>query len=159
MKKPHERYTKDQSLEDLYAQAKSAQQKIQQMATEEQDEEKIIRILGLNDFINGVVGNFDKFKNGEAIDASVVIGENTPSEKNNTDVPPVSLIDFDVPSSGHKTISNGGSGTGNLLDDIADLNFTSISLPMNPVPSLPTPSNGGGSILDGLLAVNRGMSS
>jgi hypothetical protein len=67
-KKPSDRYDKDRTLEELHGHAKSAQIRIQKILEEDHDEERIGRLLEMNDMINHVLQSYSNFMAGKPIE-------------------------------------------------------------------------------------------
>ncbi|KAJ3120124.1 hypothetical protein HK098_004868 [Nowakowskiella sp. JEL0407] len=101
-KKPEDRRILDPTMEELYGAAKTAQTRIQKMIEEDEDGERIERLLGLNDLINTVIGKYGDFKSGKGVDKSDLSPvakhkrEKTQEKsKPQTSKPAASLIDLD----------------------------------------------------------------
>jgi ADP-ribosylation factor-binding protein GGA len=67
-KKPSDRFDKDRTMEELYGHAKSAQTRIQKILEEDHDEERIGRLLEMNDMINHVLECYNNFMAGKPIE-------------------------------------------------------------------------------------------
>ncbi|KAJ3020640.1 hypothetical protein HKX48_000486 [Thoreauomyces humboldtii] len=155
-KQPDERYRPDSTMEELLGSTKSAQARIQKLISENDEDDRMGRLLELNDLINTVLSKYTDFKAGRAVQGAVARAPPVLPAKDapTPQKPVISLIDLDdwgAPgpgvSSGPSTTSpaivaptpvkpqNGGLGS--LMDDLGDLNFST------PPQQQPNPSFGG----------------
>ncbi|KAJ3285252.1 hypothetical protein HK104_009580 [Borealophlyctis nickersoniae] len=148
-KKPEDRWQKDSTVEELYGSAKAAQLRIQKLVEGGDDDERMARLLELNDLINTVIQKHEDFKKGNPISQSGIDKRETraPPPKELTEpakAGPISLIDLDdwsgpatspastaSPSSGTSgpspsaaNIPAPSGGLGGLMDDLSSLNFS-----------------------------------
>ncbi|TPX71443.1 hypothetical protein SpCBS45565_g00998 [Spizellomyces sp. 'palustris'] len=171
-KSPEDRWRPDSTVEELLGSAKSAQSRIQKLISSGEEDEKMGRLLELNDLINMVINKHADFKAGKPIEGAVQKSSASPSSKetNQGKPGPVSLIDLDdwgAPGPATPPIASPptgspqkqqpqqqqqqASGLGGLLDDLSSLNFTatpavssSSSVPATFGPSLIDGSSGAG---------------
>ena len=71
-KNPRDRSERDETLEELYSSTKSAQTRIQQIISDGENDERMERLLELNDLANNVMEKYDSFKKGEAVSNSPI---------------------------------------------------------------------------------------
>ncbi|KAJ3168947.1 hypothetical protein HDU88_001274 [Geranomyces variabilis] len=139
-KSPNDRHKSDSTLEELLGSAKSAQSRIQKLLSDGEDDERMGRLLELNDLINTVITKHADFKAGKSIEGGVEASAPKPPAK---DVPErqqgiVSLIDLDdwgAPGPGVAVSGPVGSGSAapsnnmaSLMDALGDLNFSSAPM-------------------------------
>ncbi|KAJ3043112.1 hypothetical protein HDV00_005726 [Rhizophlyctis rosea] len=149
-KKPEDRWQRDSTVEELYGSAKTAQPRIQKLIGDGDDDERIARLLELNDLINLVINKYEEFKSGKPITRSDAEAGKTSAPPKELNQPskagPISLIDLDDwsappttspssgaspasatsgPSPGTANLPATAGGLGNLLDDLSSLNFSS----------------------------------
>ncbi|KAJ3219871.1 hypothetical protein HK099_004551 [Clydaea vesicula] len=139
-KTPKDRWESDSKLEELHGQVKTAQTRIQNMITNSENEERMERLLELNDVINTVLSNYEHFKNGTDGKKEVTIS--APGKMNTSPLSKepngaICLIDFDddvTPGgssnapwmqSNSTTLASGKAEIGDLLSDLSSLNFSS----------------------------------
>ncbi|TPX44717.1 hypothetical protein SeMB42_g04242 [Synchytrium endobioticum] len=136
-KSPQDRLMNDPNLDELYASAKTAQARIQKLISENDQEDRIARLLELNDLINAVLTKYLDYKAGKPITRELPGFQINQSPRTG----PISLIDFDsVPSSAappslHSPPAKSAANPQNLLDDLNGLNFSDEPFP------LPNPPN------------------
>ncbi|KAJ3045977.1 hypothetical protein HK097_001079 [Rhizophlyctis rosea] len=149
-KRPDDRWQRDSTVEELYGSAKTAQPRIQKLIGDGDDDERVARLLELNDLINMVIQKYEEFKSGKPITQTNIDAGRTNAPPKELSEPakagPISLIDLDdwsappapSPSSGASPSSGtsgpspatanlpaNSGGLGGLLDDLSSLNFTS----------------------------------
>ncbi|KAJ3184347.1 hypothetical protein HDU85_001652 [Gaertneriomyces sp. JEL0708] len=161
-------YRPDTTIEDLLGNAKAAQVRIQKLLESGEEEERMGRLLEVNDLINTVIKKHDDFKAGRPLDGAneqSATAAATSAKETKPQTGPISLIDldWDAPASGPAS----GSGSkqmkpqdvGNLLDDLSALSFTPTATTSSPAavpppgfnmssgfgtPTLGTPGTGSG---------------
>ncbi|KAJ3182723.1 hypothetical protein HDU87_008062 [Geranomyces variabilis] len=139
-KSPNDRHKSDSTLEELLGSAKSAQSRIQKLLSDGEDDERMGRLLELNDLINMVITKHADFKAGKSIEGGAEASAPKPPAK---DAPKpqqaiVSLIDLDdwgAPGPGVAVSGPVGSSStapsnnmASLMDALGDLNFSSAPM-------------------------------
>ncbi|KAL2914312.1 ARF-binding protein [Polyrhizophydium stewartii] len=138
-RRPGESLSKDQTISELYAAAKSAQTKLQSFIETNDDEDRLNRLLELNDLINTVLQKYADIKSGKPVQRNSVDRKRTASSDKDRTSPsaaagPINLIDFDdfsVPAAGAMAFAAPGSsstqqssgGGLSLIDDLQSLSF------------------------------------
>ncbi|KAJ3262559.1 hypothetical protein HK103_000088 [Boothiomyces macroporosus] len=116
------RMKSDATIEELYNSAKTAQTKLQKFIEENDDEDRLGRLLEMNDLINIVVQKYNDLKKGKAVqkndfDRKEASQGSKPAEKG-----AINLIDFD--DFGSLPPANSSSNPqDDVLGGIASLNF------------------------------------
>ncbi|KAG0092060.1 hypothetical protein BGZ92_010971 [Podila epicladia] len=124
-------------FEDLLGTCKAAQPKIQKFINEGEDVENMEKLLEINDIINNVIQQYVQVKSGNLVKVSVpTIGEGqddghgqqisstTSAPQKETSL--IDLVDFgepDSPQSASVPKAAPATTTGNLMDDLMNLNF------------------------------------
>ena len=95
-KKPSEMLVKDTALESLYTAAKAAQIKLRNFIENNEDEDRLGRLLELNDLINTVLNKHDNLKSGKSV-KDLAIDRKASSAQDKSPIQPglINLIDFD----------------------------------------------------------------
>ncbi|KAI9209029.1 VHS domain-containing protein [Polychytrium aggregatum] len=141
-KTSEERFKHDSTIEELFGSSKSAQTRIQSLVSSGEEEDRMERLLELNDLINTVIAKYEDFKSGKSVaktnPASPTPSTGAASAKRPVVSPqtgPINLIDLDA--SELPAVVNFGLSTGtaaaskppgnNLLDDLSNLNFAAPS--------------------------------
>nr|KAJ3421611.1 hypothetical protein HK105_002933 [Polyrhizophydium stewartii] len=118
-RRPGESLSKDQTISELYAAAKSAQTKLQSFIETNDDEDRLNRLLELNDLINTVLQKYADIKSGKPVQRNSVDRKRTASSDKDRTSPsaaagPINLIDFDdfsVPAAGAMAFAAPGSSS------------------------------------------------
>ncbi|KAF9116247.1 hypothetical protein BGX27_004098 [Mortierella sp. AM989] len=131
--KPGEIIGRGDIFEELLSTCKAAQPRIQKFISEGEDDANMEQMLHINDVINNVIEQYDQVKKGNLVKAAVPNlgqgGENntgssaTPSQ-NETSL--IDLVDFggsDDSSQLTTPAAPAPKTTGNLMDDLMNLNF------------------------------------
>ncbi|KAJ3102622.1 hypothetical protein HDU97_000406 [Phlyctochytrium planicorne] len=168
-KRPEDRWTHDNQLEELHAFSISSQSRIQKLITECDDEERTEQLLLINDLINQVIERYREFKDGKSVNSEPIVAPSSRSKSNSSQppktnptqsAPPISLIDFDdndvgaisLPLSG-LSISPSATSPSSTVHNAAALD---IGLGFSaPAPTAPAQAAApiGGSGLDDLLGL------
>ncbi|TPX53852.1 hypothetical protein PhCBS80983_g06134 [Powellomyces hirtus] len=136
-KTPDERWKPDSTIDELLASAKSAQSRIQKLLSDNEEDERMGRLLEMNDLINTVINKHADFKAGKAVEGAVEKSAPKPPAKDAPQTQAASLIDLDdwgAPGPGVSTPpisvvagsagSQASGGLNSLMDDLSDLNFS-----------------------------------
>ncbi|KAF9381746.1 hypothetical protein CPB97_007596 [Podila verticillata] len=127
--KPGEIIGRGDIFEDLLGTCKAAQPKIQKFIGEE-DVENMEKLLEINDIINNVIQQYGQVKSGNLVKANVpTLGGDQDTQ--HTSITPqketslIDLVDFGEPDSpqSSSTPKAPPTTTGNLMDDLMNLNF------------------------------------
>ncbi|KAG0013677.1 hypothetical protein BGZ81_000884 [Podila clonocystis] len=124
-------------FEDLLGTCKAAQPKIQKFINEGEDVENMEKLLEINDIINNVIQQYGQVKSGNLVKVSVpTIGQGEDQDHGQqtssaTSAPQketslIDLVDFGEPDSPQSTSTPKtapATTTGNLMDDLMNLNF------------------------------------
>lgn len=103
-KKPGDRWERDPLMEELHANVKTAQSKIQNLLEKDTNEERLAQLFELNDLFNSVLANVEAFKRGDPVGTlDIPIVSNSPQKSiissDLVAIPPevgaINLIDFD----------------------------------------------------------------
>ncbi|KAH3674411.1 hypothetical protein WICMUC_003248 [Wickerhamomyces mucosus] len=117
--------TSDETLVELYSSLKVAQPKIQNLITEESDDEVAVQdLLKINDIVNSLVEKYNFLKNGELESASKVQVANSGSGVKES----LNLIDFDDEATSGAPESS-GNAVEDLLSDLGGLSFSNNNDP------------------------------
>ncbi|KAF9289978.1 hypothetical protein BGZ68_008179 [Mortierella alpina] len=131
--KPGEIIGRGDIFEELLATCKAAQPKIQKFISEGDDDDNIEKLLQINDIINSAIEQFNQVKKGNLVKAAIPsLGQDSqesgsaPAQQNESSL--IDLVDFgdtsnSAPSSVPTPPANAPSTTGNLMDDLMNLNF------------------------------------
>lgn len=115
----------NEALVELYASVKSSQPIVTKIIEEDNDnEEYVVELLGLNDSINLLVSKFQLLKSGDTASAAQIqVSSGSHGQGNNQEL---NLIDFDddAPISNDQT-GRDTQGYNDLLSDLSNLAFTS----------------------------------
>ncbi|KAJ8329891.1 ARF-binding protein [Batrachochytrium dendrobatidis] len=143
-RRPGESLAADSTIEELYGTAKSAQTKLQSFIELNDDEDRLARLLELNDLINIVLQKYSDVKSGKAIRHNDFDRKQAASEKSSNapdSVGPINLIDFDdlsfpaapasnfmaVPqTTSNPTNSKQSSISPGIMDGISDLQIGAL---------------------------------
>ncbi|KAJ3013765.1 hypothetical protein HKX48_005532, partial [Thoreauomyces humboldtii] len=148
-KREGDRFTVDERMEELVGSTKSAQTRIRKLVEDGDEDERMERLLELNDLINTVLIKHDDYKAGKPITGALAKASPAPTSATSSHTtsptassvqPVASLIDLDdwgapgptglappgtsgtwTPTA--VTPSTGGPGMRSLMDDLGDLNF------------------------------------
>ncbi|KAF9358751.1 hypothetical protein BGX34_008783 [Mortierella sp. NVP85] len=134
--KPGEVIGRGDIFEELLSTCKAAQPRIQKFISEDEDGENMEKLLYVNDIINGVIEQYKKVKSGNLVKAPIPsFGQNESGNRAGSSTAPTpapketSLIDLvDFGGSNDSTVQSTSAaptshGTGNLMDDLMNLNF------------------------------------
>ncbi|KAG0246651.1 hypothetical protein BGX31_011189 [Mortierella sp. GBA43] len=132
--KPGEIIGKGDIFEDLYGTCKAAQPKIQKFITNKEDPENMEKLVELDGILNRVVEQYQQVKNGNLVKEKVP-DSSSDNEKSQDPSPKpekaqsslIDLLDFDGSSSSTMPAKT----TGNLMDDLMNLNFNDTSSPLS----------------------------
>ncbi|KAI8922909.1 VHS domain-containing protein [Entophlyctis helioformis] len=97
-KRPGDNLKNDGTIEELYSNAKSAQTKLQNFIANNDDEDRLARLLELNDLINTVIQKHRDIRQGKPVQHNDMDRKPTPSSANDKSpikAGPINLIDFD----------------------------------------------------------------
>jgi hypothetical protein len=129
-KSPQDFKKPDSTIEELYGSTKTAQGRLQKFIEDNDDEDRLNRLLELNDLINTVIEKYTDLKNGKQVQKNSFDRPNVSESKSSEPRGAINLIDFDDLSQGQSSTassfdpfagqSNAKSG---LLDDFSSLNF------------------------------------
>ncbi|KAI8615358.1 hypothetical protein BC830DRAFT_1123169 [Chytriomyces sp. MP71] len=161
-------------IDELLGSTKSAQTRIQNLISNGEQEDKMDRLLQLNDYINTSLANYQKFRAGQAITkASLPTPSTLGNAKATSPAGPISLIDFDeatIPSSSPFALENfqmpgvvagagsasAGSSTATTLNDLSGLDFFGsvsaqpVTVGMKVQPAMAFPVMGSGQPMYGM---------
>ncbi|KAI8347466.1 VHS domain-containing protein [Mortierella sp. GBAus27b] len=132
--KPGESIGRGDAFEELLSACKAAQPKIQKFISEDEEGDNIEKLLQINDIINNVIEHYKQVKSGNLTRAAIPsLGQNeaetrarsgttsSPSQKESS---LIDLVDFGGPNDNTQSTSTSQKqGTGNLMDDLMNLNF------------------------------------
>ncbi|KAF9310567.1 hypothetical protein BG003_008411 [Podila horticola] len=133
--KPGEIIGRGDIFEDLLGTCKAAQPKIQKFINEGEDAENMEKLLEINDIINNVIQQYGQVKSGNLVKVSVPTlgqGQDHGQQTSSTTSAPhketslIDLLDFgepDSPPSASTPKAAPATTTGNLMDDLMNLNF------------------------------------
>lgn len=119
---PTSTFKTDPALISLYGIAKNAQTRIQTMMIEDLEEDRLLRLLELNDLINSIIQNYDDLKQGNSIHSVKNVKKEVVKKevvKKKVVKKEVNLIDFDVDETPLDTRNNVQPN-----NDLAFLDFT-----------------------------------
>ncbi|KAI1308392.1 hypothetical protein EDD11_004321 [Mortierella claussenii] len=133
--KPGEIIGRGDIFEELLSTCKAAQPKIQKFINEDENGDNIETLLQINDVINNVIEQYKQVKSGNLVKARVPdLGQsgsnhdendssNTVAHRNESSL--IDLVDFGEPdsSSSSQPAAPAPPTTGNLMDDLMNLNF------------------------------------
>ncbi|KAF9920397.1 hypothetical protein FBU30_009784 [Linnemannia zychae] len=131
--KPGEIIGRGDMFEELLGTCKAAQPKIQKFINEASDDDNMEKLLQINDIINSVIEQYGEVKRGRLVKATVPsfgqgennTGSNTAPAQNESSL--IDLVDFggsdNSPTSTSTPAAPTPPTTGNLMDDLMNLNF------------------------------------
>ncbi|KAF9350129.1 hypothetical protein BGX26_011660 [Mortierella sp. AD094] len=145
--KPGEIVGRGDIFEDLFGTCKAVHPKVQNIISEDKDPDNIDTLLRLDEVLTIVIDQYEKVKNGDLV--KVALPENSSSSSNNnngdrnnnTQQAPttpkqkqqsslIDLLDFDGSSpDGSPSAATSPKTTGNLMDDLLNLNFNDAPPP------------------------------
>ncbi|KAJ3076736.1 hypothetical protein HDU98_000616 [Podochytrium sp. JEL0797] len=159
-------------IDQLLGATKSAQNRIQTMISNGEQEDRIERLLLINDYINTTLENYQRFRTGQSFTKPTLPQQHngSPSGRSPAESPAtgaISLIDFDEIPSDYKVpsvVGGGGAaasvpaGSSSGLGDLKDLDFfgsgsATVSQPVNLMGGM-----GGFGGLSGLSSTGSGFS-
>ncbi|KAJ3276389.1 hypothetical protein HDV01_005012 [Terramyces sp. JEL0728] len=109
----------DSTIEELYTSAKTAQTKLQKFIEENDDEDRLGRLLEMNDLINIVVQKYSDLKKGKAVQKNDFDRKEPSQASKAAEKGAINLIDFDDFGS----LPPANNNTNDVLGGIASLNF------------------------------------
>ncbi|KAF9178224.1 hypothetical protein BGZ51_008018 [Haplosporangium sp. Z 767] len=134
--KPGEIIGRGDIFEELLGTCKAAQPKIQKFISEGEEDENIEKLLQINDIINNVIEQYVQVKGGNLIKAPIPSLGMSDQGNNGTSTAPaqtetslIDLVDFGGPDSSDSSTTPATvtpaapRTTGNLMDDLMNLNF------------------------------------
>ncbi|KAG0256546.1 hypothetical protein BG011_004436 [Mortierella polycephala] len=134
--KPGEIIGRGDIFEELLGTCKAAQPKIQKFINEGEEDENIEKLLQVNDIINSVIEQYVQVKGGNLIKAPIPTLGMDDQGNNGTSAAPaqtetslIDLVDFGGPDSSDSSTALATATpaapqtTGNLMDDLMNLNF------------------------------------
>ncbi|KAF9577147.1 hypothetical protein BGW38_007834, partial [Lunasporangiospora selenospora] len=130
--KPGEIIGRGDIFEDLLGTCKAAQPKIQKFISEGDEDQNVEKLLYLNDVINNVIEQYQQVKNGNLVKVAIPGepgsqegGARTESSEPAKGSEPslIDLVDLGEPEDSAAPATNAPSKTGNLMDDLMNLNF------------------------------------
>ncbi|KAI8897573.1 VHS domain-containing protein [Globomyces pollinis-pini] len=122
---------KDATIEDLYSSAKTAQTRLQKFIEDNDDEDRLGRLLEMNDLINIVLKKYSDLKSGKEVDKNAI--DRKSDQQSNTTSPNaggnglINLLDFDDFAANNQQQGSGPQGS--LLNDFNSLNFGNPQVP------------------------------
>jgi hypothetical protein len=134
-KSPQDFKKPDSTIEELYGSTKTAQGRLQKFIEDNDDEDRLNRLLELNDLINTVIEKYADLKNGKQVQKNSFDRQNISETKAAEPRGAINLIDFDDfsqnqshttnasfdPFAGQSKVQSG------LLDEFSSLNFGSTA--------------------------------
>ncbi|KAK9895112.1 VHS-domain-containing protein [Cystobasidium minutum MCA 4210] len=159
--KPTERFADGDAFDQIASRCRNAQPKIQKWisnAEENEDADTIDKLLLMNDLINNVLDRYKSFKKGDRTATAEINPAFAKNGSKSSKAAPKAaaapnLIDFDEPAPASSTASNGGTTSGNPMDDDFGLGGLTIGGGSSSSVAAPTGSvsgSNGGGLLDGL---------
>ncbi|KAF9363111.1 hypothetical protein BGX34_004854 [Mortierella sp. NVP85] len=140
--KPGEIIGRGDIFEDLFGTCKAAHSKVQKFIADKEDPDNMEQLIELDQLLNSVIEQYQQVKNGNFVKVSLPEGssdsnnQTRKSQEKGVSTPKqtqpslLDLLDFDGSSNGSSS-STTAKTPGNLMDDLANLNFNDVPSPLS----------------------------